>query len=160
MTGLTAVAAADTAMYQQVCASSTKTLCLTYPSTWNRTSIRIERSKDQEKITALYAYHQIDADTGFAEGLEASSSLYDAEFKVKMALAEDIQARKEILSTVIYSASGINWYVISGTDFRGNIFYSKLARTDRSLKMLNILYPSGNKLYWNRILRIITQNFK
>ena len=158
--GLTAFAGADTAMYRQVCTSPARALCLTYPSTWNRTSIRIERSKDQEKITALYAYHQIDADTGFAEGLEASLSSENAEFKVKTALAEDIQARKEILSTVTYSASGPNWYVISGTDFRGNIFYSKLVKTDHSLKTLNILYPSGNKTYWNKILGNITQSFK
>ena len=160
MIGLTAVAAANTATYQQVCASPAKTLCITYPSAWNRTSIRIERSKNQEKITALYAYHQIDADTGFAEGLEASSSPDSAGFKVKTALAEDIQARKEILSTVTYSASGPNWYVISGTDFRGNIFYSKLVKTDHSLKTLNFLYPSDNKTYWNKILGTITQGFK
>ena len=161
---LTNAAAASTTTsavaYQQVCASPAKALCLTYPSTWNKTSIRTERSKNQEKITALYAYHQIDADTGFAEGLDASSSPYNAGFKVKAALAEDIQARKEILSTVTYSASGPNWYVISGTDFRGNVFYSKLVKTDHSLKTLNVLYPSGNKLYWNKILGHITQNFK
>lgn len=158
-TAASASTTASTAPYQEVCTSPAKALCVVYPSTWKKTSIRIERSKNQEKITALYAYHQIDADTGFAEGLEASLSPGSSGFDAKTALAEDVQARKEILSTVTYSASGANWYAISGTDFRGNVFYSKIVNTDHHLKTLNALYPLGNKTYWNKILGNITQSF-
>ncbi len=162
--GLAATASANTtantAAYQEVCASPAKALCVIYPAAWKRTSIRTERSKNQEKITALYAYHQINADTGFAEGLEASLSAASAGFDARTALTEDIQARREILSTVTYSASGANWYVISGTDFRGNIFYSKSVGTGAYVKALNILYPPSNKTYWNGILKDITQKFR
>lgn len=157
---LATAASASTAPYQEVCTSPAKALCVVYPSTWKKTSIRIERSKNQEKITALYAYHQIDADTGFAEGLEASLSPGSSGFDAKTALDEDIQARADILSTVTYSASGPNWYVISGTDFRGNIFYSKSVNGTAHFKTLNILYPPSNKAYWGKILKDVSQKFK
>lgn len=142
------------------CSNSSKTLCVLYPAAWNKSSFRTEKAAGGEKITAVYAYHPSGSSTGFAEGFDASASPSSGYVDLKEAMADQQQALVETGAKITYSKLGDDWYVLSGTDFRGNVFYDKVVETGRFHKELNVVYPARNSKYWQGFLGQMARDFR
>jgi len=142
------------------CSSPSKTLCVLYPAAWKKSSFRTEKSAGGEKITAIYAYHPSGSSTGFAEGFDASASPSSGYVDLKAAMADQQQELTESGAKVTYSKLGDDWYVLSGTDFRGNVFYDKVVETGRFHKELNVVYPARNGRYWQGFLDRLARDFR
>lgn len=142
------------------CSSPARTLCVLYPAAWKKSSFRTEKSGGGEKITAIYAFHPSGTGTGFAEGFDASVSPSSGYVDLKAAMADQTQALTETGAKVTYSKLGDDWYVLSGTDFRGSVFYDKVVETGHFHKELNVVYPVSNGKYWQGFLGRMTRDFR
>lgn len=134
-------------------------LCIRYPEAWPKKTLRTETSGGIDKIVAVYQLHSTSAETGVPEGLTATSRAVGTSLKIDQVYASTLEELTDSAAKITYKRLADTWFVLSGYDAKGFVFYLKGAADKNNYKELNIYYPPENASYWKGLLGPMAQAF-
>lgn len=92
-------------------------------------------------------------------GMSAYATIDGEKLSVRKALEDEIGNRRQQGDKVTYRSSGDNWLVISGYR-RDKVFYFKMIIDEDNAKSFELIYPTRDKTYYDKIVKHVAWSFK
>ncbi len=135
-------------------------LCVQVPSAWSGAALRTQSAGGTDKIVAVYKVHAAGQDVGFPEGFTATARSVGPKLNLAAVYADTADELESLSSDITYRRLTSDWFVLSGHDAKGYIFYLKGVAGSGIYKELNVYYPPGNAAYWSPLLGPMGKTFR